>query len=407
MLYKFAIAVALAASSAAAQNNKGGQNNNNNKGGNAAANTGNNNANNNAADGLTLLANAVQKGSAQDGSANIAAGQALSITSDNNFINFCSGKTLTNGLQVQGGSCNGVVMGDIPSKANMVSSIITFPTQGGNDVQADTTFDIKVQMANFVAGTFTNADTTYYSAPQQLQGGKVVGHTHVTVQDLGNTLNPTTPLDATQFAFFKGINDAGDGKGGLSATVTGGLPAGNYRVCTMASSSNHQLVLMPVAQRGASDDCTKFTVGAGNNNGGNNNNNNAAAANNNNNNAAATAAAANNNNNNNNNNNAATATAAANNNNNNNNNAAATAAAANNNNNNNNNNNAATATAAANNNNNNKNGQQAQQNGQQAQQNGQQAQQNGQQAQQNGQQGGQGGQGRRGGRRVNRRTFVA
>lgn len=104
MLYKFAIAVALAASSAVAQN-KGGQNNN---GGNAAAKTGNNNANNNAADGLTLLANAVQKGSAQDGSATIAAGQAKSITSTNNFINFCSGKTLTDGLQVQGGSCNGV-----------------------------------------------------------------------------------------------------------------------------------------------------------------------------------------------------------------------------------------------------------------------------------------------------------
>jgi len=29
--------------------------------------------------------------------------------SDNaNFINFCNGKTLTNGLQVQGGSCNGI-----------------------------------------------------------------------------------------------------------------------------------------------------------------------------------------------------------------------------------------------------------------------------------------------------------
>lgn len=110
MLYKFAVVVALAASSAVAQNNnqnKGGQNNNQN-GGNAAANTGNNAANNNAADGLTLLANAVQKGSAQDGSANIAAGQAKSITSTNNFINFCSGKTLTDGLQVQGGSCNGV-----------------------------------------------------------------------------------------------------------------------------------------------------------------------------------------------------------------------------------------------------------------------------------------------------------
>lgn len=28
----------------------------------------------------------------------------------------------------------------------------------------------------------------------------------------------------------------------------------------MASASNHQPVLMPVAQRGTADDCTKFTV---------------------------------------------------------------------------------------------------------------------------------------------------
>jgi len=153
-----------------------------------------------------------------------------------------------------------IAMGDIPAKTNMVSSIITFPLHGSNNIQSDTTFNITVQMANLVAGSFTNADATYYAAPQQLSGGKVVGHTHVTVQDMGKTLNPKTALDPTQFAFFKGINDAGNGNGLLQATVTGGLPAGNYRVCTMASASNHQGVLMPVAQRGTADDCTKFTV---------------------------------------------------------------------------------------------------------------------------------------------------
>ena len=151
-------------------------------------------------------------------------------------------------------------MGDIPAKTNMVSSIVTFPLAGSKDIQSDTTFNITVQMSNLVAGSFTNADATYYAAPQQLQGGIIVGHTHVTVQDMGSSLNPTTPLDPTQFAFFKGINDAGNGKGLLTATVTGGLPAGNYRVCTLASASNHQPVLMPVAQRGSADDCTKFTV---------------------------------------------------------------------------------------------------------------------------------------------------
>jgi hypothetical protein len=150
-------------------------------------------------------------------------------------------------------------MGDIPAKTNMVSSIITFP-HTGSVIPSDTDFTITVQMNNIVAGSFTDADTTYYSAPQFLLNGNVVGHTHVTVQDLGNTLNPTVAPDATQFAFFKGINDQGNGKGLLSANVVGGLPAGNYRVCTMASASNHQPVLMPVAQRGTSDDCTKFVV---------------------------------------------------------------------------------------------------------------------------------------------------
>jgi hypothetical protein len=151
-------------------------------------------------------------------------------------------------------------MGDIPAKTAMVSSVIINPQTGGKAIQSDTTFNITVQMSNLVAGSFTNADATYYSAPQALQNGQVVGHTHVTVQDMGNSLNPTTALDPTQFAFFKGINDAGNGKGLLTATVTGGLPAGNYRVCTMASASNHQPVLMPVAQRGTADDCTKFVV---------------------------------------------------------------------------------------------------------------------------------------------------
>src|SRR5271155_750270 len=168
------------------------------------------------------------------------------------------------------------VMGDIPSSSNMISTIITNPGPG-DTIAANQDFDVNVQVANLVAGSFTNPDSTYYAAPQALQGGKIVGHTHVTIQSLGNNIATTTPPDAGTFAFFKGINDAGDGNGGLNATVTGGLPAGVYRVCTMTSASNHQPVTMPVsrrsinryllltvlsqlAQRGAQDDCNKFTV---------------------------------------------------------------------------------------------------------------------------------------------------
>lgn len=61
--------------------------------------------------GTTLQDDVIQKGSTVDGSDEVGAaevGQALSATSTNNFVNFCSGKTLTNGLQILTGSCNGI-----------------------------------------------------------------------------------------------------------------------------------------------------------------------------------------------------------------------------------------------------------------------------------------------------------
>jgi hypothetical protein len=152
-------------------------------------------------------------------------------------------------------------MGEIPSNNNMVSSIIINP-KPGDTIQADQTFTLSVKVNNLQAGAFTNAQKTYYAAPQKLNGqGKIIGHTHLTVQDLGGNLAPNNAPDPKIFAFFKGINDNGDGNGLLSAEVTGGLPAGNYRVCSMTSASNHQPVIMAVAQRGAQDDCTKFVVG--------------------------------------------------------------------------------------------------------------------------------------------------
>lgn len=59
----------------------------------------------------TLSADAIQSGSFNNGRDEIGSaevGQALSQTSQNNFINNCAGKTLTNGLQITTGSCNGI-----------------------------------------------------------------------------------------------------------------------------------------------------------------------------------------------------------------------------------------------------------------------------------------------------------
>ena len=156
---------------------------------------------------LLTFCSAVQNGSNDNGQDPPVAGQTNSATDGSNFINFCSGKQLTNGLQVQGGSCNGIVMGQIPSTDNMISAIITNPKPAQN-IAADTTFTISVQVTNLQAGAFTNAQKTYYSAPQALNNqGKIIGHTHVTVQDLGGSLEPNQPPNPKIFAFFKGIND--------------------------------------------------------------------------------------------------------------------------------------------------------------------------------------------------------
>ena len=150
-------------------------------------------------------------------------------------------------------------MGKIPATKNMISAMIINP-QHSDTIPADTPFNVSVQIAHLDAGFFVNPTTNYYTAPQDLNAnGDIIGHCHVTVQDIGS-LKSTSPPDPTTFAFFKGIDDAGNGQGLLQAVVTGGLPAGVYRVCTMIAARNHQPVNMPVAQRGAQDDCTKFTV---------------------------------------------------------------------------------------------------------------------------------------------------
>jgi hypothetical protein len=184
-----------------------------------------------------------------------------SLSNANNFVAFCSGLTKTNGKQATSGSCNPIPMGKIPATSNMISAMLTFP-QPGDVITAGKTFDISVQTQNLDAGKFTNPTTNYYTAPQDLNAaGNIIGHCHVTVQAIGD-LKSATPPDPSKFAFFKGIDDAGDGNGLLKATVTDGLPAGAYRVCTMIAAANHQPVNMPVAQRGAQDDCTKFEVTA-------------------------------------------------------------------------------------------------------------------------------------------------
>lgn len=85
------------------RNGNTGQNQNGNTGTGTTGNTGST-----AGSVTTLDAANIQEASSSNGNPNTAIGQAASLTDPANFINFCSGKTVTNGLQNTAGSCNGI-----------------------------------------------------------------------------------------------------------------------------------------------------------------------------------------------------------------------------------------------------------------------------------------------------------
>jgi len=244
-----------------ARQNKAG---NGNKGGNGGGNGGANPQTSKTLDPSVINTNLAKTG--QEGKAE--AGQVASLTTTNNFINFCFGKTLTNGLQVKGGSCNSVPMGDIPSTAKMPSSKFISPVNL-DTIPANKAFTIQMAVKNLDTGNFVNPNTNYFGAPQQLNAqGVIIAHSHVVIEQI-DSLKSTKVTDPNKFAFFQGLN-APAKNGVLSATVTGGLPAGIYKISSINTSANHSPVVGPVAQRGAFDDLIYITVGGnGGNTGGN------------------------------------------------------------------------------------------------------------------------------------------
>ncbi|KAI0052429.1 hypothetical protein FA95DRAFT_1601801 [Auriscalpium vulgare] len=210
---------------------------------------------------LTLDPRVIASGFANDGQQPPVAGQVASLTSTNNFINFCltkAGVPLTNGAQVKTGSCNAAPMGVIPATTNMPSSKFTFPPNFGR-IAANTAFTVTMALNHLDAGHFTNAQETYYAGPQFLNAqGDIVGHTHFTIEQI-DSFGSTKVLDPNVFAFFKGVNGAAV-NGVVSADVTAGLPVGFYRLASINAAQTHQPVLAPVAQHGSLDDMIYFQV---------------------------------------------------------------------------------------------------------------------------------------------------
>ncbi|KAH7339658.1 hypothetical protein B0J17DRAFT_369607 [Rhizoctonia solani] len=203
---------------------------------------------------------AVMSALSNDGQDTPEPGQVASLTSRNNFINFCLTQNvpLTNGRQIKGGSCNGVPMGRIVAVDKMPSSKFVFP-KNGQTIKANTAFTIRMAIKNLSTGNFVNPATNYYGAPAQTTAdGTLIGHSHVVIEKL-TSKTQTVPTDPQKFAFFKGLNQAAVG-GVLSAEVTAGLSAGEYRIASINSAANHQPALSAVAQRGSNDDISYFTV---------------------------------------------------------------------------------------------------------------------------------------------------
>lgn len=197
----------------------------------------------------------IASGFANDGQDVPAEGQVKSLTSTNNFINYCltvPNLPITNGKQITTGSCNPAPIGAIPSVDHMPSSKFSFPPNFGT-VKADTPFTIEMAIRNMQTGFFVNAQENYFAAPQALNAqGEIQGHSHVVVEQL-SAIDQVTVTDPKKFAFFKGLNAAAAG-GKLTADVTSGLPAGFYKLSSINAAANHQPVIVPVAQHGCLDD---------------------------------------------------------------------------------------------------------------------------------------------------------
>jgi len=195
-----------------------------------------------------------------DGQNPPVAGQSASDTSTNNYINFCAltlpETPLTNGLQITTGSCNPVPIGLIPSVDNMPSCKYLFP-KNNSTIPANKAFNAQLNIINMQTGVFTNAQKTYFAAPQTLNSqGQIIGHSHMVIEAL-SSIDQIEPTDPEKFIFFKGVNDPAEG-GVLTVPVTAGVPPGAYRICSINTASNHQPAIVPIAQHGFLDDCSYF-----------------------------------------------------------------------------------------------------------------------------------------------------
>ncbi|KAK7466412.1 hypothetical protein VKT23_005134 [Stygiomarasmius scandens] len=210
---------------------------------------------------LTLNPAVIASSFSDDGQNPPVKGQTGSLTSQNNFINFCAlfKVPLTNGLQLSNNaSCNPVPIGVLPSADLIPSSKFRFPLNG-DILQADIGFSVSLKINNLNTGVSISSLVNFLSAPQQLDdGGKILGHSAVVIEQL-SSFQQTGPTSPSRFAFYKGLTIPSQA-GVVSADVDGGLAPGFYRLSSITTSVNHASVQVPELAHGAIDDAVYFTV---------------------------------------------------------------------------------------------------------------------------------------------------
>ncbi|KAJ3267789.1 hypothetical protein HDV01_004032 [Terramyces sp. JEL0728] len=188
--------------------------------------------------------------------------QKVTVTPE---VDFCkqSGAGEAAGQQQQSGSmCVSTVQGLLPDVNKMVSSMISQPPSGAT-VDAAKGFQVVFKTQNLQTGFVADLEKQYLLIPQTVdpKTGFVQGHAQVSIQHIPDAQQA---VPASSVEFFK-VLDTKTGANGLT-TFKVNVPAnaiktnGVHRICTVTATTSGQQVVMPVAQRGAQDDCIRVTV---------------------------------------------------------------------------------------------------------------------------------------------------
>ncbi|KAK7049989.1 hypothetical protein VNI00_005420 [Paramarasmius palmivorus] len=234
-------------------------------GGSESINTTDPNADPSNQNSTTLLSSVIAKGFAKNGQeTSQTPTQEPSLTSVNNFINYCleglATRPITNGKQSNRSSCSPTPIGMVPPITVMPSHKFQAP-KNGDTIPANTPFLVRLNYRN-MNQAIADQDSRYLSAPQQIDStGAILGYSRIVIEEL-TAINQTSVTDPRNIAVSAALAQV-DENGAMMTNITKGLPDGFYRLSSIALTANHYPVTMPILQHGAVNDAIYFTVGNG------------------------------------------------------------------------------------------------------------------------------------------------